>query len=76
MSLQPYSIAPPDLHEQHPAHAAFFNLSLLAADEDKGSEYARPVYCNALEMRLASAYVARAFEGHVKVGSPTVMPAS
>jgi hypothetical protein len=65
--LQPYSIAPPDLHEQHPAHAAFFNLSLVAADEDKASEYAHPVYCNALEMRLASTYVACAFDGTVKV---------
>ena len=65
--LQPYSIAPPDLHEQHPAHAAFFNLSLVAADEDRASEYAHPVYCNALEMRLASTYVASAFDGTVKV---------
>lgn len=65
--LQPYSIAPPNLHEQHPAHAAFFNLSLVAADEEKASEYAHPVHCNALEMRLASTYVACAFDGTVKV---------
>jgi hypothetical protein len=65
--LQPYSIAPPDLHEQHPAHAAFFNLSIVAADEEEASEYAHPVYCNALEIRLASTYVARAFDGTIKV---------
>ena len=74
MRLQPYSIAPPDLHEQHPAHAAFFNLSLVAADEEKASEYAHPVYCNALEMRLASTYVAHAFDGTVKVGQQLARP--
>lgn len=62
--VQAYKIAPPNMHEQHPGHAVVFNLALYAADEDKSSDDAQPVYCSALEMQLASSYVSKAFEAH------------
>lgn len=80
---QPYSIAPPDMHQNSASHAAMFNLALIASDDvapgkennggggwgnsgggspQSGAEAAGPVFCNALEMRLASTYVQEALD--------------